>query len=146
MDDLNFEKLKEHKQHVLFREGLYDLISEKHKHPLQSKKYHTLKKIMGYIYQNYNKKIKLTDISEFVSFTPQYLCKFFKEMTDTNIAAYINHYRIEAASTLLKISALGVTDIALECGFDNLSYFNRVFRKQMGCTPTNFRSKHPLYK
>ena len=131
---------------VLFREELFTLRSENHKGPLHSKKYHTLKKIMGYIYQNYDKKIKLTDISESVSFTPQYLCKFFKEMTDTNIASYINHYRIEAASTLLKISTLSITDIALECGFDNLSYFNRVFKKQMGCTPTVFRSKYMSFK
>ncbi|WP_070000426.1 AraC family transcriptional regulator [Cellulosilyticum sp. I15G10I2] len=131
---------------TLFRENLYTLASESHKSPLQAKKYYTLRKIMGYIYQNYDKKIKLTDISESVNFTPQYLCKFFKEMTDTSIACYINHYRIEAASTLLKISTLSITDIALECGFDNLSYFNRVFKKQMGCTPTIFRSKHTSYK
>jgi YesN/AraC family two-component response regulator len=131
---------------ILFRENLFTLMSENHKSPLHSKKYHTLKKIMGYIYKNYDKKIKLTDISESVSFTPQYLCKFFKEMTDTSIASYINHYRIEAASTLLKISTLSITDIALECGFDNLSYFNRVFKKQMGCTPTAFRSKYTSYK
>ncbi|MDF2614657.1 MAG: transcriptional regulator, AraC family [Clostridia bacterium] len=126
---------------ILFREKLFTLRSENHKSSLQAKKYHTLKKIMGYIYQNYDKKIKLTDISESVNLTPQYLCKFFKEMTDTSISSYINHCRIEAASTLLKISTLSITDIALECGFDNLSYFNRVFKKQMGCTPTVFRSR-----
>ncbi|WP_070000418.1 AraC family transcriptional regulator [Cellulosilyticum sp. I15G10I2] len=131
---------------ILFRENLYTLMSENHNSPLQSKKYHTLKKIMGYIYQNYDKKIKLTDIGASVSFTPQYLCKFFKEMTDTSIAVYINHYRIEAASALLKTSTLSITDIALECGFDNLSYFNRVFKKQMECTPTVFRLRHTLYK
>ena len=126
---------------ILFREGLYTVILENHKLSLQSKKYHTLKKIMGYIYQNYNKKIKLTDISEVVHLTPEYLCKFFKDMTSTSITFYINHYRIESATTLLKISTLSVMDIALECGFDNLSYFNRVFKKQTGCTPTEFRAK-----
>lgn len=93
----------------------------------------------GYIYQNYNKKIKLTDIGEVLNLTPQHLCKFFKEMTDTSIVEYINHYRIETSISLLKISTLSITDIALECGFDNISYFNRVFKKQVGCTPSEFR-------
>lgn len=130
---------------TLFRNGLYTPMEEAKKHSFRSKRYDTLKKILGYIYQNFNKKIKLIDVSESVNLTPQYLCKFFKEMTGINIIEYINHYRVETASTLLKISSMSITDIALECGFDNISYFNRVFKKQMGCTPSIFKLKLLTY-
>lgn len=124
---------------VLFRNSLYTTMLNDHKGLLSTKRHNTLKQILGYIYQNYSKKIKLTDISESVNLTPQYLCKFFKDMTNMSIVDYINHSRIETAISLLKISTLSITDIALECGFDNISYFNRVFKKQMNCSPTEFK-------
>lgn len=125
---------------MIFRNKLYVAAANNSKDLTTLKKYNTLKQILGYIYENYNKKIKLTDIGEALNLTPQYLCKFFKEMTSTSIVDYINHYRIETASSLLKISTLSITDIALECGFDNISYFNRVFKKELNCTPSKFRS------
>lgn len=125
---------------ALFRNDLYTQAAGIQKKSFRSKRYDAMKKILGYIYQNYNKKIRLEDVSESVNLTPQYLCKFFKKITGTNIVDYINHYRIETAITLLKVSNLRITDIALECGFDNINYFNRVFKKQTGCTPTEFRS------
>lgn len=131
---------------TLFRSNLYTTMLDKQKDLIDAKKYNTLKQILGYIYQNYNKKIKLTDISKSLNLTPQYLCKFFKEMTDTSIVEYINHYRIETACSLLKISTLSITDIALECGFDNISYFNRVLKKQLNFTPTEFRLKSFVWK
>jgi AraC-like DNA-binding protein len=126
---------------ILFRSNLYTIMLDNQKDLTETKKYNTLKQIIGYIYQNYNKKIKLTYISKSLNLTPQYLCKFFKEMTNTSIVEYINHYRIETACSLLKISTLSITDIALECGFDNISYFNRVFKRQLSVTPTEFRFK-----
>jgi AraC-like DNA-binding protein len=126
---------------TFFRSSLYTTILNNQKALIIAKKHNILKHILGYIYQNYNKKIKLTDISESVNLTPQYLCKFFKDMTGTSIVEYINTYRIETVCSLLKISTLSVTDIALECGFDNISYFNRIFKKHFNCTPTQFRLK-----
>lgn len=126
---------------IIFRNALYTAMPDNQKSLTAYRKHNILKQILGYIYQNYNRKIRLTEISEAVNLTPHYLCKFFKEMTDMRIVDYINHYRIETASSLLKVSTLSVTDIALECGFDNISYFNRVFKKQNACTPTEFRLK-----
>lgn len=124
---------------TLIRENLYIPIPQTQKYSVRSKRYKLLKNILGYISQNYNRKISLNDISENVNLTPQYLCRFFKEMTGYTFSDYINHYRIETSCTLLKVSSLSITDIALECGFENISYFNRVFKAQTGCTPTGFR-------
>lgn len=126
---------------IIFREKLLTSASALKKNPIRSRKYDTLKDILGYISRNYNKKITLVEISRSVNLTPQYLCKLFKEMTRINIIDYINNYRIETAATLLEAGKLSITDISLECGFDNVSYFNRVFKKHLGCTPTEFRLK-----
>jgi len=124
---------------ILIREKLSTAIPQSKKYYIRSRKYELLKNILGYISQNYTKKISLSHISENVNLTPQHLCRFFKEMTGYTLSDYINHYRIETSCTLLKVSSLSITDIALECGFENISYFNRVFKRQTGCTPTEFR-------
>ena len=126
---------------ILFRNNLYTTSLSDKKDSFALRKHNTLKQIIGYIYENYNKKVKLEDMGRSLNLTPQYLCKLFKEMTGTGIVEYTNHYRVETASSLLKISKLTITDIALECGFDNISYFNRVFKKQLNCTPSEFRSR-----
>lgn len=124
---------------ILIRKKLNTTIPQSEKYSIRSRKYELLKNILGYISQNYNKKISLSNISENVNLTPQYLCRFFREITGYTLSDYINQYRIETSCTLLKVSSLSITDIALECGFENISYFNRVFKRQTGCTPTEFR-------
>lgn len=131
---------------LIFRHSLYTTTLSTKIRLFEVKKYNKLKQILKYIYLNYNKKFLLPDISTAVNLTPQYLCKFFKEMTDMNIVDYTNHYRIETASYLLKVSDQSITDIAIECGFDNISYFNRVFKKHIGCTPTEYRLKSLSYE
>ena len=98
-----------------------------------------LEQIITYIRLHYQEKIALTDISEAVHVTPQYLCRFFKNMTTMSLVDYINRYRIERARNLLEESKLSITDIALMCGFDNISYFNRVFKQHIHCTPSKLR-------
>jgi|GEM_PF-1049822 len=127
---------------IIFREKLFTENKGSQKILIHSPRYDLLKKILGYIYSNYNKKINLKDISDYVDITPQYLCVFFKEMTRTRLTDYINRYRIDAAVNLLKASRLSITEIALECGFETSSYFNRVFKKQLGCTPSCYRASN----
>ncbi|ADZ84409.1 AraC family transcriptional regulator [Cellulosilyticum lentocellum] len=105
----------------------------------QTKNNERLEQIITYISLHYHEKIALTDISEAVHVTPQYLCRFFKNMTTMSLIDYINHYRIERARSLLEESRLSITDIALMCGFDNISYFNRVFKQHIHCTPSKSR-------
>ena len=54
---------------------------------------------------------------------------------------YLNSYRLFQASVMLLSGADSVTAVAQSCGFDNLSYFNRLFRKKYGCTPGEYRKK-----
>ncbi len=105
----------------------------------QIKNNERLEQIITYIRLHYQEKITLTDISEAVHVTPQYLCRFFKNITTMSLVDYINRYRIECARSLLEESKFSITDIALMCGFDNISYFNRVFKQQIHCTPSTLR-------
>lgn len=125
----------------LLRNQCYTTHTEDETISSREKKNYMLKKIINYIHENYNNHISIGDISTYLGITPQYLCAFFKEMTDTSIVNFINQYRIDSACAILKNRELTITDIAISCGFDNISYFNRVFRKQMGCSPTEYRSK-----
>lgn len=126
---------------IILRNSLYTKEIGNKKSISLDKKYELFKKILSFIEKNCNNKIKLSDISRETNLTPQYLCTFFKNMTNISIVQYINNYKIEKAASMLKISNLTITDIALECGFDNISYFNRVFKKQFNCSPSEFREK-----
>ncbi|MNO04942.1 Regulatory protein SoxS [compost metagenome] len=66
-------------------------------------------------------------------------CRFFKSMTRQTPMDYVNSYRIRQAAEMLRVEDRKISDIALEVGFDNISYFIRVFRKMMKCSPSAFR-------
>ncbi len=106
----------------------------------ESKDLQRLEQIMTYISLHYHEKITLSDISQTVYITPQHLCRFFKNMTTMRLMTYINHYRLQQARYLLVNTRLNITDIALMCGFDNISYFNRVFKNYFHCTPSSLRT------
>ena len=65
--------------------------------------------------------------------------KFFKNTFGTSFTAYLNEYRLTMASRLLLASEDSILAVAAECGFENLSYFNRRFKDRFGMTPSEFR-------
>ena len=67
--------------------------------------------------------------------------KYFKNTMGTSFIDYLNEYRLTMASRLLISSASSILDIAAEVGFDNLSYFNRVFKQKYSMTPRQFRKE-----
>ena len=72
--------------------------------------------------------------------SPKYLGSFFKNMTGKTPIEYLNEYRIEKASHMLKYTDMQVTDIAYSCGFSDLSYFIKTFKNIKGITPGKFRN------
>ena len=98
-----------------------------------------IKSICDYIHQNYNKKLSIESISKVVSLSPIYLCRFFKEITGQTITEYINHFRLAQAAALIKTTDKKLLDVALETGFNNLSYFSNQFKRYMGVTPSEFK-------
>lgn len=102
-------------------------------------KINRLKKVILYIQDNYQEPIRTRDLSELIPMSEGQFCRFFKAMTRKTPVDYINSYRIRQAADLLQQSDRKISDIALEVGFDNVSYFIKVFRKAMKCSPSEFR-------
>lgn len=98
-----------------------------------------LKKVILYIQDNYQEPIRTRDLSELIPMSEGQFCRFFKAMTRKTPVDYINSYRIRQAAELLRQTERKISDIALEVGFDNVSYFIKVFRKAMKCSPSEFR-------
>lgn len=122
----------------------YTLIShcESNRPDTSSKKsLEKVKAILTYIADNYQHEISIEEISGYCHYSKSYFMKFFKEIMGTSFIRYLNDYRLEAAARLLTGSADTVVTIAVACGFENLSYFNRSFKKKFGVTPGQYRKK-----
>ena len=99
-------------------------------------------RVLTYIENNYMQAISLKDLATTTGFTPKYFCKFFRFMTGISPIDYVNKYRIEKACEELLNSDFHVSDISLRCGFNDISYFIRIFKKcHHGMTPRQWQQK-----
>lgn len=116
-----------------------ELYSTDYLHTLKdSKKIIQLKKVLEVIEASYSSTITLDDLSKIIGMSPKYFCKFFYEMTHKTPINYLNYYRIECASYQLSTTNIPITDIAYNCGFNDLSYFIKSFKKYKGITPSKY--------
>ena len=98
-------------------------------------------RIKRYISCHLLNRITLDEISEYAGMNRTYFCLFFKRHFGTGLTDYINLERMKIALSLLGQGLTSVSDVARECGFPNVTYFNRVFRKNYGMSPTEYRNK-----
>lgn len=101
-----------------------------------------VQKVKSYIEQNYKKEIRLTTLADIAGMSPSAFSRFFKLHTGRNLSEYIIDQRLGYASRLLVDSTNSVAEISYQCGFNNLSNFNRIFKKRKGCSPTEFRENY----
>ena len=104
-----------------------------------SEKSRRLKQILEYIQNNYAAPLTITAMADTFHMSEKYFSRYFRTATGQNFTAYLNAVRIENARILLRETDRTVLEIALECGYENVSYFNRVFRSQMGFSPLKYR-------
>lgn len=100
-----------------------------------------LKKVILYIQNYYHRPIKLSELADLIPMSEGQFCRFFKSMTGQTPVDYINSYRVRQAAELLRHPEYKISDIAFDVGFGHISYFIRVFRKVMNCTPSAYRKK-----
>lgn len=100
-------------------------------------------KAKEYINERQAEDISLTEVARAVNTSSFYFCKMFKKSTGINFTDYVARVRIEKAKNLLLNPNLRVSEVAYEVGFQSLTHFNRVFRKQCGISPTEYRLKLP---
>ncbi len=99
----------------------------------------TLKAAIKYVEIHYQEQIRIREIAAFCDYSESHFMKYFKNATGMSFIEYLNSYRLSMASRMLLASDAPVTDIAQESGFQNLSYFNRMFKKKFGITPSIYR-------
>lgn len=99
-----------------------------------------IKSILAYINEHYSEPITIEEIASHCLYSKSYFMKFFKETMGMGFIAYLNDYRLEIAAKMLLESSDNVLEIAEQCGFDNLSYFNRCFKRKYGVTPGKYRN------
>ena len=103
-----------------------------------------VKRCIDYISQNYNENITLTLLSKIAHITPNHLCFAFKTTTGLTPIEHLQVIRIKKASSLLLETNYSVEEIAFKCGFQNVGYFIKVFKKQTEQTPHAFRKNMSL--
>lgn len=96
-------------------------------------------KVMEYVRRNFSRKISLDDIAGEVYLSRSYLSSLFKEETGQSLFAYINHVRIEKSKQMLLDDTASLADVANLCGFEDQSYFTKVFKKAVGISPKKYR-------
>ncbi len=97
-----------------------------------------LSKVLQFLNTNYQRKIELGKVAEIANMHPAAFCRFFKEKTGKSLSGYINDMRIGYACRLIFDGKLSISQISFESGFNNLSNFNRTFKKHTGFTPTDY--------
>ena len=100
-----------------------------------------IKNVLNYIHEHYSEPLKLKDLASEINMSEGHFCRFFKQMVQKTPVDYVNHYRIQKASKLLENSDKKIVDIAMDVGFDNLSYFITVFKNHKSCTPSQYRKQ-----
>lgn len=103
--------------------------------------YTRISAVFGYIERNFREKITLDDLAQQVSLSPHYLCKCFKKVTGRTIFEYVEQMRIQYSCYLLQSTERSVMEIAMESGFNSVSYYNRTFKKYKDATPKEYRKR-----
>lgn len=103
-----------------------------------------LYKALQYIEDHYKEKFSLQDIADYVHFSAPYFSKVFKKEIGVTFTKYLTNVRIEKSKQLLKDAGIPLSDIPAMAGFEEQSYFTRVFRATTGVSPGKYRSKNTL--
>ena len=90
---------------------------------------------------NFHERISIADAARICGFSESHFMKYFKAHMAVSFTEYLNDYRLTIAARLLLSSSDSIGNIAVDTGFDNLSYFNRIFKKKYHCTPSEFREQ-----
>lgn len=100
-----------------------------------------LKDLIIWIQEHHSGPLSIADAAAKMNFSESYFCRFFKKATHMSFTEYVNDYRLSQAADEILSGAESISEIASKHGFDNESYFFRIFKKKYGVTPLNYRKK-----
>lgn len=114
-----------------FTDCVFNLADVRHKD--------TIYKAVNYIKRNFTDRITLEEVAGHVYLNPSYFSKVFKSEMNCNFVSYVNKIRVNASKNLLSDITIPLTDVSNLVGFEDQSYFTKVFKKLTGVTPGKFR-------
>lgn len=116
------------------------LASSSFAHTERSTESRRVQKVKQYINDNYAKTLKLADLADLVGMSSVAFSRFFRQRTGRTLSDYIIDIRLGYAARMLVDSTKNISEICYECGFNNLSNFNRTFKEKRNYTPRDFRA------
>lgn len=141
-DDKNdfFEiKIRSELYNLFFILLSYFFEPEDHEPSIKDTTTRNIKTILDYISENYTSPITIDELAETVNLSKHYFMRFFKKYMGMTCIEYINDYRLNIAANLLLTTGMQITEIAAKIGVNNLSYFNRIFKKKYNMAPKEYR-------
>lgn len=99
----------------------------------------SVRKVIDYISENYKNQITLEELSALSNLSETRLSRLFRSITGMSCIDYVIEFRLSKALSMLRSSDMSVIEIAYDTGFNNISYFNRTFKKHFNQTPTEYR-------
>ena len=101
-----------------------------------------VQKVQKYISTHYQEDIRLASLADMVGMTPVSFRRIFRLRTGKTLSDYIIDIRLGFATRMLVDSTRTIAEVCYDCGFNNLSNFNRMFKRKKGCSPKEFRENY----
>lgn len=109
--------------------------------PHNQKEQNRLRRVYQFLDNEYQRKIDIAEVAKMSNLTNAAFCRYFKRMTRLTFTEFVNHYRIDKAKKLLRQDN-NVTETCFQCGFESISYFNKVFKKVTNENPLAFKKRY----
>ena len=100
-----------------------------------------IENVYKYIHEHFKDHISLDEIADVVSMTVPAFCRYFKKATDKTFTKLVNEYRVVHATKLLTETTISIADVSFECGFNNFSHFNKLFKEFTGKSASKYRNE-----
>ena len=126
--------------------GVKVLASSSFANTSRNKESRRVQKVKQYINDHYSEPLMLNDLADIAGMSPVAFSRFFRIRTNRTLSDYIADIRLGFAARLLVDTTKNISEICYECGFNNLSNFNRTFKNKRGSTPREFREMYKKHK
>lgn len=95
----------------------------------------------AYLYEHYNEDVTREELARAVYLNPDYMSRLFRKKEGCSIIDYLIKIRVQRAAELLENTDIPIQDVSMEVGYDNFAYFSRLFKKEMGVSPREYRKR-----
>lgn len=123
----------------LKKESFYFINSSTIKPSLNHSDSRKLESVVNYVVENFKNNLDSKTAASLACLNEAAFCRYFKRRTEKTFSQFVNHVRVSHATSLLFKENMSIANICFECGFNNISYFNRQFKEIMGQTPLEYR-------